>query len=133
MTATDPQPRVAIIEGRRTLIVERRPPLPARLGDLLARLRVYPIRVTGWRSECSDQEHRLVPLADGSYLCPDGIRRDVRVLICRDCEAACVRDVTVDRLPGLITGRLAPRRRDHVLGWYSGARRNQRTYAGASR
>lgn len=126
-------PRVAVIEGRRTLITERRPPLPARLGDLLARLRVYPIRVAGWRSTCSDQDHRLVPLADGSYLCLDGQRRDLRVLICADCEAACVRDVTVDLMPGLATGRLAPRRRDHVIGWYSGARPNQRTYAGATR
>lgn len=121
-------PRVAVIEGRPTLITERRPPLPPRLGDLLARLRVYPLRIAGWRSECSQQDHRLVPLADGSYLCSDGIRRELRVLICADCEAACVRDVTVDSLPGLRPGRHAPRRRDHVIGWYSGARRNQRTY-----
>jgi len=121
-------PRVAVIEGRPTLIVERRPPLPPRLGDLLARLRVYPVRISGWRSTCSEQDHRLVPLADGSYLCLDGIRRDLRVLICADCEAACVRDVTVDVLAGLRLGRRAPRRRDHVIGWYSGARRFQRTY-----
>lgn len=123
------EPRVAVIEGRKALVVERRPPLPARLGDLLARLRVYPVRISGWRSQCSDQEHRLVPLADGSYLCHDGQRRDLRVLICADCEAAQVRDVTIDQLPGLVTGRLAPRRRDLIIGWYSGARRHQRTYS----
>jgi hypothetical protein len=122
------EPRVAVIEGRRTLVVERRPPLPARLGDLLARLRVYPVRISGWRSTCSEQDHRLVPLADGSYLCNDGLRRELRVLICADCEAAQVRDVTIDRLPGLATGRLTPRRRDLIIGWYSGSRRNQRTY-----
>lgn len=120
--------RVTVIEGRRTLVVERRPPLPRRLGDLLARLRVYPVRISGWRSTCSDQDHRLVPLADGSFLCFDGIRRDLRVLICADCEAAQVRDVSVDRLPGLPTGRLAARRRDVIIGWYSGARRGQRIY-----
>jgi hypothetical protein len=120
--------RVTVIEGRQTLVVERRPPLPPRLGDLLARLRVYPVRIRGWRSSCSDQDHRMVPLADGSFLCYDGVRRDLRVSICADCEAACVRDVSVDRLVGLPTGRHAPRRRDGVIGWYSGARRNQRTY-----
>lgn len=120
--------RVTVIEGRQTLVVERVPPLPRRLGDLLARLRVYPVRISGWRSTCSDQDHRMVPLADGSFLCFDGIRRDLRVLICADCEAAQVRDVSVDRLPGLPTGRLAVRRRDVVIGWYSGSRRGQRTY-----
>jgi len=122
------EPRIAVIEGRRTLVVERRPPLPSRAGELLARLRVYPVRVTGWRSACSDQDHRLVPLADGSYLCTDGIRRDLRLRVCADCEAIEVRDVTVDVLPGLSAGRLAPRRRDAVIGWYSGARRGQRVY-----
>lgn len=127
------EPRVAVIEGRRTLVVERRPPLPSRAGDLLARLRVYPVRVAGWRAACSDQDHRLVPLADGSYLCTDGKRRDLRLRICADCEAIEVRDASVDFLPGLTTGRLAPRRRDAVIGWYSGSRRAQRTYSGTTR
>ena len=118
-------PRVAVIEGRPTLITERRPPLPGRLGDLLAHLRVYPVRISGWRAACSDQDHRLVPIADGSYLCTDGIRRDLRVRICADCEAAEVRDVSVDYLQEANgrralydSGRLAPRRRDVVIGWY---------------
>lgn len=122
-------PRVEVIEGRRVLVTERRPPLPPRLDVLLAGLRVMPIRITGWRSTCSDQDHRLALLADGAYRCLDGVRRDLRVFMCRDCEAVCVRDVSVDRLSGLPLGRLAPRRRDHVLGWYSGARRNQRQYS----
>ncbi len=139
-----PEPRVAVIEGRRALVIERRPPLPGRLGELLARLRVYPVRVSGWRSTCSDQDHRLVPLADGSFLCTDGIRRDLRVLICADCEAAQVRDVSIDvlRFTDRRTGRMEvgdlrssrpARRKDAVIGWYSGARRNQRTYGQAAR
>lgn len=121
-----PAPRVVTIEGRRTLVVERRPPLPPRLDALLAGLRVFPIRITGWRGECSAQDHRLKLIADGSYPCLDGIRRDLRVYQCADCEAVCVRDVSLDRLPGLASRRLA--RRNHVLGWYSGSRKNQRVY-----
>lgn len=122
------EPRVEIIEGRRTLVIERTPPLPPRLDTLLAGLTVYPVRVVGWRSECSEQEHRWTLKAEGPYLCRDGIRRTLRVMLCRDCESAQVRDVSIDGLPGLRTGRLAPRRRDHVIGWYTGARARQRVY-----
>ena len=119
-------PRVVTIEGRRTLVVERRPPLPAYLPDLLRSLRVYPLRITGWRSSCSDQDHRLVPFADGRHRCTDGVVRDLRLRMCSHCESVEVRDVSVDRVPGLGVVRLT--RKDHVIGWYSGARRNQRQY-----
>jgi hypothetical protein len=123
-----PEPRVTLIEGVPTLVIERRPPLPQHLPDLLARLRVYPVRITGWRSDCGQQEHRLTIFAEGIYLCLDNERRELRLYVCRDCETVCVRDITIDRLPGLAPGRLTPRRRDKVLAWYTGARRNQRTY-----
>jgi hypothetical protein len=128
------EPRRIVIEGQTVLVMERRPPLPQHLDQLLARLRVYPIKITGWRADCGEQRHRLFLLADGPYTGPDGVRRDLRVEQCGDCEAVCVRDVSLDRLsyyaPGvpLRQSSLAPRRRDGVLGWYTGARRNQREY-----
>lgn len=130
------EPRVTMIEGRRTLVIERTPPLPRRLDALLAGLRVYPLRITGWRSACSEQEHRLVLFAEGSYPCPDGIRRDLRLRMCRDCESVEVRDVSFDdpadhdpRGRGVaFTVRRPLRRINQVIGWYSGARRNQRQY-----
>jgi hypothetical protein len=128
--ARAPAPRVEVIEGRRTLVVERRPPLPPVLRQLLSApgMRVYPIRIQGWRGECSQQEHRLKLVAEGSYRCLDGITRDLRVYTCADCEASCVRDVSVDVLDARGPQFLRPRRINHVLGWYSGARRNQRVY-----
>ena len=133
-----PPPRVMTIDGQKVMEFVRRPPLPQSLGRLLAApgMRVLPIRITGWRSACGREEHRLLPFAEGTYAGPDGIRRDLRLQMCADCESVCVRDVSLDSLAALDpTGRgprrpsrLALRRRDHVLGWYTGARRNQRQY-----
>lgn len=60
------------------------------------------------------------------------------LLICRDCGAVCVRDVTpeagsspvhlVNRMTGARRVQLPPRQRDIVLGWYSGKRRAGREY-----
>ena len=125
------EPRVATIEGHKVLVVERHPPLPATLDVLLARMTITlraPIRITGWRATCSDQDHRLVLFAEGRYRGSDGVLRDLRLMQCADCESVCLRDITHDRLAGLPKSSLAVRRRDHVLGWYSGARRNQRQY-----
>lgn len=125
------EPRVTTIEGQRVLVVERQPPIPRTLDRLIAELRLTfraPIRVTGWRTECGREEHRLMLWLEGRHHGHDGRWRSLRVLICTDCESVCVRDVSVDGLPNLPTGRLAPRRKDHVIGWYSGARRNQRQY-----
>jgi hypothetical protein len=130
---------VTLIEDRKVLVVERRPPLPARLDALLAApgMRLFPVRITGWRRECDEQDHRLVPLAEGPYRGPDRIRRSLRLSMCADCESVCVRDVSVDDLraydPGgrgmaRPTARARLRRRDLVLGWYTGARRHQREY-----
>jgi hypothetical protein len=87
----------------------------------------HPVRIGGTRVACqSEQDHRLRLFAQGRHTGHDGIVRDLRILMCVDCESVCVRDVTLDSLP---TPRRRPlRRRDHVLGWYSGARRGQRQY-----
>ena len=132
------EPRRMVIDGQTVLVIERRPPLPRRLESLLQSpgMRVFPIRITGWRADCGREEHRLLIVAEGWYIGPDEVRRELRVQMCADCESVCVRDVSLDTLatydPGgrgsLRPSRLAPRRRDHVLGWYSGARRNQRMY-----
>jgi hypothetical protein len=125
---TAPQ-KVLIIEGRRVAVFDRRPPLPPRLDVLLTapEMRVFPVKITGWRSQCSEQEHRLYPVAEGPYQCHDGQRRDLRVLMCADCESVCVRDVSLDMLP-VRAGRRGFARRDRVMGWYSGSRRNRREY-----
>lgn len=64
----------------------------------------------------------------------------IRLERCQDCDAVCVRDVSVEmnaggrpaRLRNLKTGaeRIAPAigRRNVVLGWYSGKRRGGREY-----
>jgi hypothetical protein len=124
------EPRVTTIEGRRVLVVDRTPPLPKTLDWLLRAMRVtwrQTVHVAGTRTICeSEQDHRLSRFVEGRYAGPDGYVRDLRLLMCIDCESVCVRDITTDILP---TDRRRPaRRRDHVIGWYSGARRNQRQY-----
>lgn len=124
-------PRVATIEGQRVLVVERRPPLPMRLDRLIAEMTLTfraPITIRGWRPACGEQDHRFFVILEGRHTGHDGERRDLRLLQCADCEGIQVRDISHDRLPGLCTGSLAVRRRDHVLGWYSGARRGSREY-----
>lgn len=138
-----PEPRVETIEGRRTLIVERRPPLPAslqllldggrdNLGRLWGALRVttrLSLATGGTARSCLDQDHRLQRWIEGFHAGSDGTTRLLRLLCCRDCAAVCVRDISIDEEPGLPAGRRQLRRRDHVMGWYSGARRNQRVYS----
>jgi hypothetical protein len=134
LPAEVPEPRVAVIEGRRVLVVERRPPLPPTLEGLRRSMAVsWSTTITrqGARTECvSDQDHRLFPIITGRHVGLDGVVRDLRLSMCQDCEAVEVRDVSYDRLP--TATRQFPRRRDHVIGWYSGARRNQRTYGRAT-
>lgn len=130
--AKAPEPRVTTIEGRKVLIVERKPPLPPTLGALIGALRVSfarEVRPSGTRSAClTDQDHRLTVFREGRHVGHDGIARDLRLLMCADCESVCVRDVSLDRLARAPLGRLPLRRRNHVLGWYTGARPNQRIY-----
>lgn len=141
-----PEPRTAIIEGQKVLVVERRPPIPPTLQLLIdggrdaagfpwRPLRVAttaPLRITGARSDCTQQTHRLSRWLEGFHSGRDGVARFLRLEACSDCGAVCVRDRSFDSLDALPQGRGPLKRRDHVMGWYSGSRRNQRTYIGMS-
>jgi hypothetical protein len=134
--------RVTTIEGRRVLIVDRHPPLPQSLVLLLeggrdASGRVWPamrvvgrrpLRLAGASSSCLDENHRLVPWLDGSHAGSDGVTRSLHLDACADCGAVSVRDTSFDVLERLPTGGRPPRRKDHVIGWYSGARPANREY-----
>lgn len=133
-----PTRHLEMIEGKKTLVVDRRPPLQPSLDRLLnAMYRVTvreDIRPAGARIACeAERTHRFGVLREGTHVGLDGLVRDLRVEMCRDCGAACVRDISLqtsidgERVP---RGRLAPKRGDTVLGWYSGARRMQREYKG---
>ena len=132
MAVAQVAPRVTTIEGRAVLIVERRPPLqPSLEGLRRAMLVSWETRLSraGARGTCvSEQDHRLIRFLEGRHVGLDGVVRDLRLFMCADCEAVCVRDITPDRLERLPTGSQPLRRRNHVLGWYSGARPNQREY-----
>lgn len=131
--ARAPEPRYITIEGRRVRVEERTPPLPQRLDQLLDAMygvtHREDIRPTGATTACTrDNDHPFRPLQIGRYLGPDRVLRDLRVEMCPHCGACAVRDVTRDRIAGLPTGRLPLGRRDHLLGWYTGARPRQRQY-----
>jgi hypothetical protein len=121
-----------LIEGRPTLVVETKPPLPQKLDGLLGSLQFVryrdDIRPTGTAASCQLRDHRFALFREGRHVGLDGIVRDLRLLMCQDCGAVVVRDISVDRLEGLPTGGRGPARKDMVIGWYSGARRNGRTY-----
>lgn len=130
---TNPAPRFETIEGRRTLVVERKPPLPATLEALLRMLFSVSvstdIRPSGATAACEQwRTHRFTTIRQGRALCVDRILRDLRIDMCADCGAVCVRDISYDRLSGLQPGGRGPARRDLILGWYTGARRGQRQY-----
>lgn len=139
------EPRRLRIDGQTVLVIERTPPLPPTLELLLSggrdpsgrrwnALRVSarsPLRLSGARAACLDETHRLAPWLDGFHMGSDGIARTLRLLACLDCGAVCVRDESFDTLSDLPRGRLPLRRRDHILGWYSGARPRNRVYGRA--
>jgi hypothetical protein len=125
--------RYITIAGQRVQVVDRQPPLPRRLDQLLSALVNVSysenIRPSGPRLACTQlQEHPMGVLRTGSYLGPDRVLRDLRIEMCPFCGAACVRDISRDRMAGLPTGRQSLRRRDLILGWYSGSRPAGREY-----
>lgn len=141
------EPHTETIEGQRTLVVERKPPLPQKLDGLLAAIPnpTYrdDIRPRGAAKSCERRDHRFKRFREGRSVGTDGVVRDLALQMCADCGAVIVRDVSYDSLPGaaparpirltdLRTGetRVAPTRlrKSDVLGWYSGARRNRREY-----
>lgn len=127
--------RYEVVEGRRTLVVTEPKPLPQKMPTLLGALKhvryAVDISPTGARAACEMRDHRFRRFREGRHLGLDGIVRDLRLEMCADCGAVCVRDISFDlavageRVP---IGRKGPARRDLVLGWYSGARRNSREY-----
>lgn len=117
---------VTISDGVVAQVVERTPPIPRRLDPLLASIRVlrrWPARILGARRACTDAEHAFQPWLDGIY---NGL--ELRLALCPFCGVVEVRDVSLDLIPGLSSGVLEPRRRDDVLGWYSGRRQAARVY-----
>jgi len=140
------EPRVSTIEGRRVLVVERRPPLPPTLSLLLEGGRDrdgrvwrpmrtvarVPLRLSGTTTACLGEDHRLASWLDGYFTDRKGILRTLRLMACLDCGGVQVRDVSLDTMAGLDHGRLPLRRRDHILGWYSGVRPRQRLYGRAT-
>lgn len=137
-----PETRVTMIEGRRVLVTERQPPLPADIRLLLeggydAKGRKWTalhvttqrqLRTGGTSAACYGQDHRLQDWLTGFHTGSDGVYRLLRLECCADCAAVCVRDVSIDLLPGMAIRR-RPRHKDAVMGWYSGSRRNQRVYS----
>lgn len=121
------QPRFTTIGGRVAQVVQVPRFLPPRLDALLAGLlvveRLPRPTLAGFSVECADTDHRLMPWLRGAYA-----GRELALLTCTHCGAVEVRDVSLDLLPGLRSGHTAPRRRNAVLGWYSGKRRAGRVY-----
>lgn len=116
---------VTVADGVKALKVERQSPLPPNLEALLGSIvvvRSTPVRVLGTRLACRD-DHDYRHWMDGLYA---GL--SLRLAACLYCGAVEVRDVSVDLLPGVSTGRIKPRRRSVVLGWYSGRRANARRH-----
>ena len=125
--------RTMVIEGQRVQVETRPRPIPQKLPDLIAQLFAVSVRQditpSGTSAQCvALREHRLTVIREGRHVGTDRVLRDLRIQMCRDCGAVCVRDISFDRLDGLAPGARGPARRDHILGWYSGARPNRREY-----
>ena len=100
--------------------------LPARLDDLLTRIArpvVYRIPVYGASAACERDDHDFRTWIEGTY---GG--RDIRLRKCSGCEGVEVRDVSWGGSIG--RARLAQRRIDALLGWYTGQRQRGRQFYG---
>lgn len=117
---------LVMINGQPARVVERPRVLPPRLDALLSGLR-SPVRhqvfVRGASRDCGDGEHAWGRWLDGLYG-----QRELRLLMCSACGCVEVRDVSISVIPGAPLGTSPLRRRDELLGWYSGARRHGRQY-----
>jgi len=92
------------------------------LVESMTSVRTFPVPAIGVRLECRDQhDYRLWLTGVYGAL-------ELRLARCAFCEAVEVRDVSLDILPGVQSGRGGPRRRSDVLGWYSGTRANARVH-----
>jgi hypothetical protein len=143
------EPRLAIIDGRRVAVFERTPPLPPTLvlllnggrdpaGRVWQALRVSmrrPLTLAGARSACLSEDHRMVPWLDGFHVGSDTVTRSIHLDACADCGSVRVNDTSFDTLDRIDPGRgearpagRPPLRKNHVIGWYTGARPNGREY-----
>lgn len=144
------EPRFAVVNGVRAMITERTPPIAPTLELMLnggrdAKQRLWkPLRVAvrnplrikadpsaacmSSSSGSLNDDHNLSVWLGGFASCSDGVTRYLVLHACTDCGAVCIRDRSFDSLDGLTNGRRPLRRRDHVIGWYSGARPNSRVY-----
>jgi hypothetical protein len=115
-----------IADGVVAQVIERVSPLPRSLETLLRSLhktREVSVRILGTRQACTDAEHTFQPWLEGIYR-----TLQLRLRVCAFCGVVEVRDISLDILPGLTIGRGGARRRDDLLGWYSGKRHGGRTY-----
>jgi hypothetical protein len=154
--------RTENIEGQRTLVVDNQSTLPKSLAVLLSEMAPFgfseraDFALAGTRTACEVlRVHRwrvfrvghwsnpapfgVVVSPEYTETVPRGVR-NLRLEMCADCGAVCVRDVSTHgwagarpaRLFNTTTGaeRIAPAvgRRDLVIGWYSGKRRAGREY-----
>lgn len=118
--------QVVVINGRPARVVEPPRVLPRRLDALLAGLRGvtrHQVLVRGTSRECGEGEHVFGRWLDGVY----GLR-ELALGMCVNCGTVEVRDVSFSVLPGASSGTSPLRRRDELLGWYSGQRRHGRQY-----
>lgn len=141
--------RRVVIAGRTVMVRERPRPIPPTLALLVeggrdargvrySPLRTVlrePLRLGGASSACSASSngdavanHRLRRWLEGFHLGTDGISRYLSLHACADCGAVCVRDRSFDELERAPAGRRPLRRKDEVIGWYSGARPGRRVY-----
>lgn len=116
-----------IADGVTAQVVDTSAGLPHSLPALLAQLRVVretgAVLPVGARLACTAGEHDLQPFREGVWRA-----KELRLSLCTYCGAVEVRDVSLDLLPGVSTGRNQPRRRSAILGWYSGSRPKGRVY-----
>jgi len=138
----DTERRVTVIDGQQVAVFERAKPVPptlelmlnggrdttGRLWQPLRQVVAHVLRVGGARTECAQQEHRLKPWLEGFHSGSDGVTRYLHLDACADCGSVGIRDASYDSLDRLPSGRLPLRRKDHLLGWYTGARPRQRQY-----
>lgn len=123
--------QVQNIEGQRTIVVPTNPPFPKKLDVLLQTMKVQRMnRITpsGASSLCKARTHPFAPFVEGTHRGLDGVQRDLFLEMCPHCGAVCVHDRSFDGIPGLPTGGRGPVRRDHIIGWYSGARPGNREF-----
>lgn len=149
--------RRVVLAGRTVLVRDRAKPIPPSLRLLIEGGRDdrgvlhhpirqsvrEPLRLGGAASACAGSSngdpalnHRLRRWLEGFHVGTDGVSRYLSLHACADCGAVCVRDRSFDSLASLSgdqrdersAGRRPLRRRDEVIGWYSGARPKARVY-----